>query len=180
MLLHSGAVRISVLLAVLATALPSAAASPPSVDLVADDPAFGLGVGEGAAGFRPFDFDFPDVATKNCSQCGGRDGCVGCLCVKKCQAPAANESLPFLSRTLGSHMVLQRAPAMAMVFGHAKQGAMTSTFFYFFLHHDHVVACLRARFPPRSHHPRAPSSRDAHFVARCCALIGAVLWATRP
>ena len=79
---------------------------------------------------RPaFDSGFPVVADTNCSKCGGRDGCVGCRCVKKCQAPPAKESLPFVSRTLGSHMVLQRAPASAMVFGHAKLGATVATTF---------------------------------------------------
>ena len=109
--------------------------------LFADDPFFGQR-GDGAAEFRRFDADFPDGAPRiggthlarppakgNCSVCGGRDGCVGCLCVKKCATPQANESLPFLSRTLGSHMVLQRAPASAMVFGHAKQGASVTTTF---------------------------------------------------
>lgn len=78
----------------------------------------------------PFDADFPEVAiAKNCSVCGGRDGCAGCLCFKKCTPTQVNESLPFVSRTLGSHMVLQRAPASAMVYGHAKLGATITTTF---------------------------------------------------
>jgi hypothetical protein len=95
-----------------------------------DDPIFGLR-GDGAAEFPRFDADFPPAVDLqgrpppkgNCSTCGGRDGCVDCVCVKRCAAPQSNESLPFLSRTLGSHMVLQRAPASAMVYGHAKLGA---------------------------------------------------------
>jgi hypothetical protein len=96
-----------------------------------DDPIFGLR-GDGSAEFPRFDADFPSVELGkpppkgNCSVCGGRDGCVDCLCVKKCKTPQSNESLPFLSRTLGSHMVLQRAPASAMVYGHAKLGATSA------------------------------------------------------
>ena len=99
-----------------------------------DDPIFGLR-GDGSAEFPRFDADFPSVELGkpppkgNCSVCGGRDGCVDCLCVKKCKTPQSNESLPFLSRTLGSHMVLQRAPASAMVYGHAKLGATVTTTF---------------------------------------------------
>ena len=51
-------------------------------DPFADDPIFGLR-GDGAADHPPFDAAFPEVGRKNCSVCGGRDGCAGCLCVKK-------------------------------------------------------------------------------------------------
>ena len=100
------------------------------VDPFADDPVFGQ-QGDGAADYPPFDADFPRPphAAKNCSTCGGRDGCAGCLCVKKCTPAQVNESLPFVSRTLGSHMVLQRAPASAMVYGHAKLGSTVTTTF---------------------------------------------------
>jgi sialate O-acetylesterase len=117
-------------LAVLAASLGAVAASP-TLPFAADDPIFGER-GDGAAAFPRFDVDLPDVGSpfaKNCSACGGRDGCVGCICIKKCATPQTNESLPFLSRTLGSHMVLQRAPASAMVYGHAKQGATITTTF---------------------------------------------------
>ena len=97
-------------------------------DSFADDVVFGQH-GDGAADYPPFDADFPEVPTKNCSKCGGRDGCAGCLCVKKCTPAQVNESLPFISRTLGSHMVLQRAPASAMVYGHAKLGSTVTTMF---------------------------------------------------
>eukprot|EP01050_Picozoa_sp_SAG11_P030368 SAG11_NODE_8957_length_959_cov_1.022093_2_plen_168_part_00 len=97
-------------------------------DSFVDDVVFGQ-QGDGAADYPPFDADFPEVPTKNCSTCGGRDGCAGCLCVKKCKPAQVNESLPFISRTLGSHMVLQRAPASAMVYGHAKLGSTVTTTF---------------------------------------------------
>ena len=112
----------------LAPALAALAASV-SGGGIGDDEFFGER-GDAAAGFPRFDAGFPDVGsplTKNCSVCGGRDGCVDCNCVKGCATPQIYESLPFLSRTLGSHMVLQRAPASAVVYGHAKQGATVRT-----------------------------------------------------
>ena len=95
----------------------------------AQDPFFGEH-GSGAALYPPFDAHFPKTATsKNCSVCGGRDGCAGCLCAKGCLPNQVNESLPFVSRTLGNHMVLQRAPAAAIVYGHAKVGTIVTTTF---------------------------------------------------
>ena len=38
-----------------------------------------------------------------------------------------DEKLNFLSATLGSHMVLQRAPQQAMVWGHTAPGAKVTT-----------------------------------------------------
>ena len=98
----------------------------------ADDLFFGE---RGDAAYPPFDADFPSQPFnhKNCSVCGGRDGCAGCLCVKRCTPSQVNESLPFVSRTLGSHMVLQRGNGpngkSAMVYGHAKLGATITTTF---------------------------------------------------
>ena len=123
---------VSPLLLLLAGTISSTAsisASTPPVTPQGGDLFFG-DHGDGAALYPAFDADFPVVATgKNCSACGGRDGCAGCLCAKGCVPNQINESLPFISRTLGSHMVLQRAPATAMVYGHAKLGATVTTTF---------------------------------------------------
>ena len=74
-------------LTALSASLGSSAGS--SATLWASDPIFGAR-GDGAADFPRYDAEFPDESSplagvKNCSKCGGRDGCAGCLCVKRCK-----------------------------------------------------------------------------------------------